>query len=121
MIVSWLAGFAVYEWLAQTQDLGFWTDFLARLNPPHSQIGASLPGLRGLVRARGGRVVRGAAERRARALAPEADRRRRGQDSGRSRGNGSQAHTSGERIGDGTAAGVSRWHGSSSSAAASCC
>jgi purine-cytosine permease-like protein len=44
MIVSWLAGFAVYEWLAQTQDLGFWTDFLARLNPPHSQIGASLPG-----------------------------------------------------------------------------
>ena len=44
MIVSWLAGFAVYEWLAQTQDLGFWTDFLARLHPPHSQIGASLPG-----------------------------------------------------------------------------
>jgi putative hydroxymethylpyrimidine transporter CytX len=44
MIVSWLAGFAVYEWLAQTQDLGFWTHFLARLNPPHSSIGASLPG-----------------------------------------------------------------------------
>jgi purine-cytosine permease-like protein len=43
MIVSWLAGFMVYEWLAQTQGLGFWTDFLARLHPPESQIGASLP------------------------------------------------------------------------------
>ena len=27
----------------QTQDLGFWSDFLARLHPPHTQIGASLP------------------------------------------------------------------------------
>jgi putative hydroxymethylpyrimidine transporter CytX len=43
MIVAWLAGFAVYEWLAQTQDLGFWTDFLASLHPPHTQVGASLP------------------------------------------------------------------------------
>ena len=43
MIASWLAGFAVYEWLAQTQGLGFWTDFLARLHPLHAQIGASLP------------------------------------------------------------------------------
>ena len=43
MIASWLAGFMVYEWLAQPQDLGFWTDFLARLHPLHSQIGASLP------------------------------------------------------------------------------
>jgi putative hydroxymethylpyrimidine transporter CytX len=43
MIASWLAGFAVYEWLAQTQGLGFWTDFLARLHPPHAQIGASVP------------------------------------------------------------------------------
>ena len=43
MIVAWLAGFAVYEWLAQTQGLGFWTDFLARLSPPTSQVGASLP------------------------------------------------------------------------------
>ena len=43
MIASWLAGFAVYEWLAQTQGLGFWTDFLATLHPPHAQIGASLP------------------------------------------------------------------------------
>src|SRR5262249_36927935 len=44
MIASWLAGFAVYEWLAQTPGLGFWSDFLARLHPPHAQIGASLPG-----------------------------------------------------------------------------
>jgi putative hydroxymethylpyrimidine transporter CytX len=43
MIASWLAGFMVYEWLAQSQGLGFWTDFLGRLHPLHSQIGASLP------------------------------------------------------------------------------
>jgi hypothetical protein len=43
MIVAWLCGFALYEWLAQSQGLGFWTDFLARLHPLHSQIGASLP------------------------------------------------------------------------------
>jgi NCS1 family nucleobase:cation symporter-1 len=44
MIASWLVGFAVYEWLAQTQDLGFWTRFLAELHPPNGGIGASLPG-----------------------------------------------------------------------------
>src|SRR5581483_6461544 len=44
MIVSWLLGFAVYEWIAQTQDLGFWTRFLAALHPPSGGIGASLPG-----------------------------------------------------------------------------
>ena len=43
MILAWLCGFALYEWLAQTQGLGFWTDFLARLHPLHSQVGASLP------------------------------------------------------------------------------
>jgi len=43
MIASWLCGFALYEWLAQSQDLGFWTSFLARLHPLDSQIGASLP------------------------------------------------------------------------------
>ena len=43
MIGSWLAGFALYEWIAQTQDLGFWTRFLAELHPPHAGIGASLP------------------------------------------------------------------------------
>src|SRR6266540_1486730 len=43
MIFAWLCGFLLYEWLAQTSDLGFWTDFLGRLHPLHSQIGASLP------------------------------------------------------------------------------
>jgi nucleobase:cation symporter-1, NCS1 family len=45
MIASWLAGFCVYEWLAQTQGLGFWTRFLSHLQPPAGGgIGASLPG-----------------------------------------------------------------------------
>ena len=43
MIASWLIGFALYEWIAQTQKLGFWTSFLADLHPPHGGIGASLP------------------------------------------------------------------------------
>jgi putative hydroxymethylpyrimidine transporter CytX len=43
MIGAWLCGFLLYEWLAQSQSLGFWTSFLARLHPLHSQIGASLP------------------------------------------------------------------------------
>ena len=47
MIGSWLCGFVLYEWLATSQGttagLGFWTDFLERLHPLDSQIGASLP------------------------------------------------------------------------------
>jgi nucleobase:cation symporter-1, NCS1 family len=43
MIVSWLLGFVLYEWLAQTAGLGFWTRFLAQLHPLHSSIGASIP------------------------------------------------------------------------------
>jgi nucleobase:cation symporter-1, NCS1 family len=43
MIGAWAAGFFLYEWLAQPADLGFWTDFLARLHPLESQIGSSLP------------------------------------------------------------------------------
>lgn len=43
MIGAWLCGFLLYEWLAQSQGLGLWSDFLARLDPPDSQIGASLP------------------------------------------------------------------------------
>jgi NCS1 family nucleobase:cation symporter-1 len=43
MIGAWLCGFLLYEWLAQSLSLGFWTSFLARLHPLHSQIGASLP------------------------------------------------------------------------------
>jgi NCS1 family nucleobase:cation symporter-1 len=47
MIASWLCGFMLYEWLAHSQGttagLGFWTDFLDRLHPLQSQVGASLP------------------------------------------------------------------------------
>src|SRR5215510_1298524 len=42
-LVAWVAGFLVYEWLYQPQDLGFWSDFLARLPAPEYQIGASVP------------------------------------------------------------------------------
>ena len=44
MVTAWLVGFGLYEWIAQTQDLGFWTRFLGRLHPPHGGVGASLPG-----------------------------------------------------------------------------
>ena len=44
MIASWLVGFALYEWIAQTQGLGFWSHFLGALHPPGGGIGASLPG-----------------------------------------------------------------------------
>jgi putative hydroxymethylpyrimidine transporter CytX len=43
MIAAWLIGFLVYEWLAQTPGLGFWTRFFAGLHPLHESIGASLP------------------------------------------------------------------------------
>lgn len=43
MIASWLIGFAVYEWLAQTQGLGPWTRLLGDLHPRHGGLGASLP------------------------------------------------------------------------------
>jgi purine-cytosine permease-like protein len=43
MIAAWIVGFCLYEWIAQTQSLGFWTRFLAHLDPPHGGIGASLP------------------------------------------------------------------------------
>jgi purine-cytosine permease-like protein len=44
MIVAWLTGFMLYEWIAQTGALGFWSRFLSSLHPPGSGIGASLPG-----------------------------------------------------------------------------
>ena len=43
MIGAWLVGFALYEWIAQTQGLGFWSRWLGDLHPPHGGIGASLP------------------------------------------------------------------------------
>jgi putative hydroxymethylpyrimidine transporter CytX len=41
-VFAWLAGFALYQWL---HPLGpaWWTDLLARTNPPETQIGSSLP------------------------------------------------------------------------------
>jgi len=63
MIAAWVAGFFVYEWLYQPTDLGFWSDFLAKLHPLESQIGASLPSF---VVAFGLALVGGALERRAR-------------------------------------------------------
>jgi nucleobase:cation symporter-1, NCS1 family len=44
MVFAWLVGVMLYEWIAQTADLGFWTHFLGQLHPPHGGIGASLPG-----------------------------------------------------------------------------
>jgi len=44
MIGAWLVGFCLYEWIAQTQELGFWSRFLGSLHPPSGGIGASLPG-----------------------------------------------------------------------------
>jgi putative hydroxymethylpyrimidine transporter CytX len=43
-ILAWIAGFLVYEWLAQPADLGFWTSWLGNLPTPSYAIGASLPG-----------------------------------------------------------------------------
>ncbi len=43
MIGAWLVGFGLYEWIAQTQSLGFWSRWLSHLHPPHGGIGASLP------------------------------------------------------------------------------
>jgi purine-cytosine permease-like protein len=43
MIAAWLVGFALYEWIAQTEGLGFWSSWLAHLHPPSGGIGASLP------------------------------------------------------------------------------
>jgi nucleobase:cation symporter-1, NCS1 family len=43
MIGAWLVGFGLYEWIAQTQDLGFWSRGLSHLHPPEGGIGASLP------------------------------------------------------------------------------
>ena len=43
MIAAWLVGFALYEWIAQTQGLGFWSRWLSQLHPAGGGIGASLP------------------------------------------------------------------------------
>ena len=43
-ILAWFAGFAVYEWLAQPADLGFWSSWIEQLPAPSYQVGASVPG-----------------------------------------------------------------------------
>ena len=43
MITAWAAGFVLYECLAPTAGLGFWTDFFADLQPAGWEGGASLP------------------------------------------------------------------------------
>jgi putative hydroxymethylpyrimidine transporter CytX len=43
MVVAWVAGFLVYEWLYQPADLGFWTRLLHHVPTPSYQVGASLP------------------------------------------------------------------------------
>jgi nucleobase:cation symporter-1, NCS1 family len=43
-IVAWAAGFVAYEWLAQPNDLGFWSSLLHELPTPSYAIGASVPG-----------------------------------------------------------------------------
>ena len=52
MIASWLAGFALYEWIAQTQGLGFWSHWLAQLAPAARRDRRLAAELRRRVRAR---------------------------------------------------------------------
>jgi putative hydroxymethylpyrimidine transporter CytX len=42
-VLSWLAGFVAYEWLAQPAGLGFWTTLLSHLPTPSHAVGASVP------------------------------------------------------------------------------
>ena len=70
MIASWLAGFAVYEWLAQTAGARL-LDGFPREAPSAARADRRVAAeLRGLVRARSRRFVRGAPDGHARALAP---------------------------------------------------
>ena len=42
LVLAWLAGFAVYQWLSPTGP-GWWVDLVAPLDPPAWGIGATLP------------------------------------------------------------------------------
>ena len=42
LIAAWIAGFALYQWLFPTGP-SWWTDQVARLNPPEWGIGATVP------------------------------------------------------------------------------
>ena len=41
-LAAWVAGFAVYQWLAPTGP-GWWVDLVAHIDPPSWGIGATLP------------------------------------------------------------------------------
>ena len=57
MIASWLVGFCLYEWIAQTQGLGFWSRLPRAPPPADGGIGASLPSF-ARRRSRSARVAR---------------------------------------------------------------
>lgn len=42
LVVAWVAGFALYQWLFPTGP-AWWTDLVARLEPPDWRIGATVP------------------------------------------------------------------------------
>jgi putative hydroxymethylpyrimidine transporter CytX len=42
LVAAWVAGFALYQWLYPTGP-GWWTDLVARLEPPDWGIGATVP------------------------------------------------------------------------------
>src|SRR5205823_1022623 len=43
MIASWIAGFCLYEWIAQTQGLGLWSHFITTMHPTTGGNGHPLP------------------------------------------------------------------------------
>ena len=51
MIAAWLVGFVLYEWIAQTQGLGFWSHWLARAPPGERRDRRFAAELRDVVRA----------------------------------------------------------------------
>jgi putative hydroxymethylpyrimidine transporter CytX len=42
LVAAWIAGFCVYQWLSPTGP-SWWTDWVARLDPPAWEIGATVP------------------------------------------------------------------------------
>jgi hypothetical protein len=42
MVAAWIAGLALYQWLYPTGP-SWWTDLVARLDPPDWGVGATVP------------------------------------------------------------------------------
>ena len=42
LVAAWIAGFAVYQWLYPTGP-EWWTDLVAKLDPPDWGVGATVP------------------------------------------------------------------------------